>query len=542
MPDMIQTPLREYALDELVLAAMLRERATTHRGQPFLAFREGTLSFDDVHARSNRLAQGFAELGVSKGDHVALMLPNCPEFVDAIFALAKLGAVAVPINFEYTAPLLHHVLETSDATVFVTDEAYCDCFAEVRDRLPNIDGVVVRMNGTSPESLSPHTVTLRWLADHADEDPMVPVAFSDLQAIMYTSGTTGPSKGVMTPHALALTCAIDNRRFLNGWGKTYYCPLPLFHAGGLWDGMMSALVSGSAIGIVERFSASRFWDDVRMFDAAVAMGVFSMIPILLGRPASPDDKDHPLKTFYMGKSILDEPMVERFGVHAVETYTSTEAGIPTASPYGEWRLGSCGREHSERFKVAVVDEHDRLLPPGEPGEIVVRPRQPYVITTGYYGFWETTAHVFRNQWFHTGDRAWCDDDGHFYFLDRIKDAIRRRGENISAFELECQINLHNAVLECAAIGVPSEIEEEEVKVAVVLQPGAEIQPAELAVYCDERLPAFMVPRYIEFVDELPRTHTGKIAKHKLREMGNAGITELTLDREDVMDQRTGTPT
>ncbi|MEJ2132948.1 MAG: AMP-binding protein, partial [Gammaproteobacteria bacterium] len=259
-------------------------------------------------------------------------------------------------------------------------------------------------------------------------------------------------------------------------------------------------------------------------------GVFSMIPILLGRPSSPDDKNHPLETFYMGKSELDAAMFERVGVHAVETYTSTEAGIPIASPYGEWRHGACGQEHSERFQVAIVDEHDRVLPAGEAGEIVVRPKQPYVITNGYYGFWEATAQIFRNQWFHTGDRAWFDDDGYFYFLDRMKDAIRRRGENIAAFDLECQINLHPAVLECAAIGVPSELEEEEVKVAVVLQPGTDLRPDELVEYCAERLPGFMVPRFIEFVGELPRTHTGKIAKHHLRAMGDGGITPSTWDR------------
>lgn len=531
MSDVIRTPLRDYRLEELVLGAILRERATTHRGRPFLAFPAGELTFDEVHERSSRMAQGFASLGVGKGDHVALMLPNCPELIDVVFALAKLGAVAVPINIDYTAPLLHHVLETSDATVLVADEPCCDRFAQVREHLPMVDRVVVDTDGPAPRELASSSVTLRSLLDQPDVDPMTPVAFSELQAIMYTSGTTGPSKGVMTPHALALTCAIDSRRFLDGWGKRYYCPLPLFHAAGLWDGMMSALVSGSAIAIVERFSASRFWDDVRRFGARVAMGVFSMIPILLGRGTSPDDRDHPLETFYMGKSILDAPMVERFGVRAVETYTSTEAGIPTASPYGEWRHGSCGQAHSERFEVAVVDEHDRRLPAGEAGELVLRPRQPYVITTGYYGFWEANTHLFRNQWFHTGDRVWCDEDGYFYFVDRLKDAIRRRGENISAFDLECQINLHPGVLECAAIGVPSALEEEDVKVAVVPQPGSGLAPAELIEHCIGRLPAFMVPRYIELVDELPRTHTGKIAKHRLREMGQAGITPSTWDRE-----------
>jgi crotonobetaine/carnitine-CoA ligase len=348
---------------------------------------------------------------------------------------------------------------------------------------------------------------------------------------MYTSGTTGPSKGAMCSHALALTCAYDSLNYLDRWGKTIYCPLPLFHAAGLWDGMMSALLSGGTLAVVERFSASRFWDDVRHFDAQVAMSVFSMIPILLNREPTDRDKDHPLEMFYMGKSVLDAPLRERFGVRSVETYTSTEAGIATGSPYGEWRVGSCGTVHDERFVAAVVDEHDREVGPGEPGELVLRPKQPWVITSGYYGSPDATAETFRNLWFHTGDKVWRDEDGYFYFLDRMKDSIRRRGENISAFDLELEVNTHPAILESAAIGVPSELEDEDVKLAVVLRPGMRLNPEELVEFCTERLPKFMVPRYVEFLDTLPRTPTDKVAKYRLRAEGDHGVTPSTWDRE-----------
>jgi crotonobetaine/carnitine-CoA ligase len=256
-----------------------------------------------------------------------------------------------------------------------------------------------------------------------------------------------------------------------------------------------------------------------------------MIPILLGAPPTPRDRDHPLETFYMGKSALDAALHERFGVRAVETYTSTEVGIATGSPYGRWRVGSMGQAHHERYEVTVLDEQDREVGPGEPGELAVRPRQPYVMTTGYYGMPDATARAFRNLWFHTGDRVWRDVDGHFYFLDRIADAIRRRGENISAFDIECEVNMHPAVLECAAFGVPSELGEEEVKLAVVLAAGAELTPAELTTYCAARLPTFMVPRFVEFVAALPRTPTDKVAKHELRAMGDRGLTADTWDRE-----------
>lgn len=526
--------VRDYQLEDLVLGEILRERARTHRDETFLRFREGELTHGEVDDLANRTAQGLATMGVTPGDHVAVMLPNCAELVQVIFGLAKLGAVAVPINIAYKGELLRRVLDSADASMLVVDEPFVDDLAPLLDRLPDVTRLVVRTDGALGagfDRLGKPVTAFTRLLDHADDDPNVAVAFSDPQAIMFTSGTTGPAKGAVCPHALALSCALDSLTYLAGWGKTYYCPLPLFHAAGLWDGMMAALLSGSSIAIVDRFSASGFFDDVRHYGANVAMGVFSMIPILLNQPPRPDDLDNPLETFYMGKSSLDARFVERFGAHTVETYTSTEAGIPTASPYGQWRLNSCGQVNAARFEAKIVDDRDREVGPGEPGELVLRPRQPFVITTGYYGYWEHTASVFRNQWFHTGDRLYRDGDGYFYFVDRMKDAIRRRGETISAFDLEQEINLHPTVLECAAIGVPSELEEDEVKVAVVLRHGADADPEGVVAFCQERLPSFMVPRYLEFVDELPRTPTDKIAKYELRAIGDRGITATTWDRQ-----------
>ncbi|XVQ09950.1 AMP-binding protein [Spirillospora sp. CA-255316] len=546
MRDRLRTELRTATLESFVLGDVLRSQARAHRADPFLKFRDGEITYGEVDSAADRMAHGLAALGVARGHHVGVMLPNCADFVPLIFALARLGAVAVPINIAYKGELLRHVLASSGSRWLIADAPYAERIPEVAARLPDLGLVIVR-DGTAAgvplQALGKPAVDMSVLSASANGTGEVAagVAFSDLQAIMYTSGTTGPSKGAMVPHALALACAYDSLDFLDRWGKTIYCPLPLFHAAALWDGMLSALLGGGSIAIVERFSASRFWDDVRRFDAQVTMSVFSMIPILLGRPPSPDDRDHPMETFYMGKSSLDEALRERFGVRSVETYTSTEAGIATGSPYGEWRTGSCGQAHDERFQVAVVDEHDREVGPGEPGELVLRPKQPFVLTTGYYGDWEATTRCFRNMWFHTGDRVWRDDDGYYYFLDRMKDAIRRRGENISAFDLECEINLHPAVLECAAIGVPSELEDEDIKVSVVVRPGTDpLDPAELVAFCEERLPRSMVPRYVEFVDALPRTPTDKVAKYRLRAEGDHGLTPGTWDRETYDRKREGT--
>jgi crotonobetaine/carnitine-CoA ligase len=518
-------------LESLVLGDVLRSRAETHRDAAFLKFRDGELTFAEVDTAADRYANGLAAEGVGRGDHVAVMLPNCAEFVPVIVALARLGAVAVPVNTAYRGELLRHVLDSADVSTLLVDAEYTDRLPPVLPEVPDPIRVIVRGPEPSLDLLGDGAIPMSRLLAYGADPVNDRARFSDLQAIMYTSGTTGRSKGAMVPHALALACAYDSLDFLDRWGTTTYCPLPLFHAAGLWDGVFSSLLSGTPIGIVERFSASRFWDDVRRFDAQIAMSVFAMIPILLSAPPGPRDRDHPLETFYMGKSALDAPLLERFGVRSAETYTSTEVGIATGSPYGQWRLGSMGQAHAERFDVAVVDEDDREVPAGEPGELVVRPKQPFVITTGYYGMPEATARAFRNMWFHTGDRAWRDDDGYFYFLDRIADAIRRRGENISAFDIECEVNLHPAVVESAAFGVPSELGEEDVKLAVVRAPGTDLSAAELAAFCAAKLPSFMVPRYIEFVGELPRTPTDKVAKHELRAMGDQGLTPGTWDRE-----------
>jgi crotonobetaine/carnitine-CoA ligase len=514
----------------LVMTGALDAEAARHGSRTVLKLRDGEVSVAQLRAHADRLARGLDRHGVAAGDHVAVMLPNCADFLFVTFALARLGAVMVPINTDYRGALLEHVLTTSDSKLVIVDEPLLGRFADLR--LPKLASLIVRMDTPGPiGALDKPAAPLSRLLDRAGDPPRPKLHPHTVQAIMYTSGTTGPSKGVIVPHALAMTCAIDSLAYLDSAGQTIYCPLPLFHAAGLWDAALAALIGGGAVAVVDRFSASRFWDDVRRFRAEVAMGVFAMIPILLKRPARPDDRDHSLRTLYMGKSALDDELFERFGVHAVETYTSTEIGIGTASPYGSWRPGSCGQANRDRYDVRVVDDADRACGPGEPGELVVRPKQPWVMFPGYYGCGDATARAFRNLWFHTGDRATVDDDGYFYFVDRISEAIRRRGENISAFELETGINRHPRVLESAAFGIPSELGDEDVAVAVVSMPGERVSPEEIAAHCEARLPAFMIPRYIELVDELPRSATGKLAKHELKARGRGGLTPNTWDRE-----------
>jgi carnitine-CoA ligase len=526
----------DFVLEDLVLGTVMERQAERFPQATLAKFRDGSLTYRELNDSANRLAVGLAERGTAKGDHVAVMMPNCPDFLTVTVALAKLGAVMVPVNTQYKRDVLAHVLDSADIIAMVVDERFCADLAHVEPRVPKLASIIVRTEGGNRGAVGKgFAVPATRLRDHfalRGELLRPRITHGDLQAIMFTSGTTGLSKGAMVPHALALTDSLDFIRYMDYRpDETTYCPLPLFHAAGLWDGFMAALLAGASIAIVDRFSASRFWDDVRAFDANVCMSVFSMIPILQNQSPGSGDKKHPLRMFYMGKSDLDAAFCERFGVHTPETYTSTEVGIGTASPYGEWRSGSCGVVNALRHEVRVVDALDREVGPGEPGEIVVRPRQPYVMFTGYYNNPRATMECFRNLWFHTGDRAYRDDDGYFYFLERMKDTIRRRGENISAFEVERTVNSHPDVLESAAFAVPSNLEEDEVKVAIVARPDVKIDFDALVAHCREMMPSFMVPRYLEQIDELPRTPTGKIAKHELKSRGSDGITAKTWDRD-----------
>lgn len=524
--------MRDYALEELVLADRLAEQAHRLPGKTFLRFRGGELTFAELEDLARRVARGLHDAGVRPGDPVALLLPNGPEILIAVFALAKLGAVSVPVNTAYKKDLLSHALATSGARALVVDEVRLPRVAEVAEELPDLGRVWVHApegEGPPRRALRANARPFRSLLDAPPEPPEHRGRFSDLQGIVFTSGTTGPSKGVEIPHAHALTDALDwIRHTAFQPDETIYCPLPLFHGGALWDGVFSALLVGAEIAVVERFSASRFWDDVRRFRAHVALGIFSIIPILLSRPERPDDRDHALRCFYLGRSAQDRDLRERFGVRSVETYASTEVGIATGSPYGEWRPGSCGRENRRTYRVAVVNEADRELPPGEPGELVVRPVTPFAITTGYHGFPEATARAFRNLWFHTGDRVYRDEEGWFHFVDRLTDTIRRRGENVSSFDVERAVLSHRAVGDAAAFGVPSELDEDDVKICVVPREGAAVEPEEVVRHAAERLPYFMVPRYMEVVEDLPRSALGKVRKTELRK---SGVTAATWDRE-----------
>jgi crotonobetaine/carnitine-CoA ligase len=352
----------------------------------------------------------------------------------------------------------------------------------------------------------------------------------DPLSIIYTSGTTGLPKGALGPHNFWIVCAEKMLEYRDG-GKEdiFYTFMPLYHFNAQCLTTVTTLVAEAQMVLADRFSASRFWDDTRRYGATQFNYLGGVIPILVKQPAKPNDLDNPIRIALGGgcPGAVMEEAEKRFGMKCLEGYGMTEIGIPIHVRLNDRRPGSCGKP-MDIYEIKLFDDQDNEVPIGEIGEIVFRPREPFVMMLGYYNMPDKTAESLQNLWFHTGDLAKKDADGYFYFVDRKKDALRRRGENISSFEVERAVNSHPNVLESAAVAVPSEIGEDEVKICVVLKPGAGLSAEELIRHCNDRMPYFAVPRYVEFMESLPKTPTDRVEKYKLKQ---AGITPNTWDVE-----------
>lgn len=521
-------------LSERTVAGALARTVSRVPDRPFVDVDGRTLTYQEFDVEVGRYAAFLEGIGVERGAKVALMLPNSLEFLCAWFACARIGALYVPINTDYRGDILRHQLDKADASVIVIDEAYTGRLQAVADGLPKIRGVVIRhrtLAGTPiDDTLAGQLDALAGrfkVHDSRDRAALAPradrgdIGHIDLHSICFTSGTTGPSKGVLSTNCHVVSFCMDWIT-VNAFTEhdVIYTPLPLFHAIAAWLGVMPTILMGARIAIVERFSSAAFWPDVRRYNATVAHGIFSVIPILLKQPPAPDDADNPARVFYIGQQ--DEAFESRFGCRIVNAYGSTETGAVTYIPFHEKApSGSCGRANTERFDVRLIGDDHQEVGPGKVGEVIVRPRVPHTMMEGYYNDAAGNERALREGWFHTGDNMRRDADGWHYFVDRKKDAIRRRGENISSFELETVVNQHPAVLETAAVAVPSELSEDDVKLYVVRKPGQSVDHGEIWAWCDERMPAFWVPRYVEFIESMPRTPNQKVMKVELRrnEMG-----------------------
>jgi crotonobetaine/carnitine-CoA ligase len=518
-------------VEKRTIASLINQGAERWPDRPALIDDETTYSYGEVRHRALKIAGGLEALGVGWQDAVLLMLDNSLDYCLAFLATNLSGIVEVPVNTAYKGQILAHVINNSGAKVMVLEEAYLGRIATIASELKHLETLVIRrragIDRANVGELKLRAVAFAELTGHAPAS-VVTVEPWDLLGILYTSGTTGQSKGVRVTQAHSWDCYRPSHWDAAGHQEVVLVTQPLFHLGGQWAGVSYAMHSGGTAVIQPGFSASRFWEQVRKFGCTQTLMLGAVANFLYRQEPRPDDRDHSLARVIMIPVIPEvADFKARFGVEVATAYGLTEGSSPIVSRYGEAVPGFCGRPRAE-YEVRIVDEHDQDVPVGATGEAVIRPQQPWFTMDGYHDMPSATVAAWRNLWLHTGDAMSCDANGLYRFVDRRKDAIRRRGENVSSFEVEAEINRHPAVLESAVVAVPSEHTEDEIMAVIVLKPNETVDPADLTRFLIDRLPYFMVPRYLQFVAELAKTPTQKIQKEALRA---SGVNESTWDRE-----------
>ncbi|WP_224766362.1 AMP-binding protein [Nocardioides campestrisoli] len=466
--------------------------------------------------RSLQAAGGLQELGVGVQEPVAMMLDNSYDFLSVLYGLGLTRRVQVPVNTAYKGTFLAHVLRDSGARVLVVEDHYVDRLATIQDDVPDLATVVVRGGDGAALARSRFRVVSFEDMLNCEAAPLAEADPADLMAIMYTSGTTGLSKGVEITQVHAYTYASREDAERPRADDRILVMLPMFHLAGQWYGCYQSLIAQATAVIQPAFSVSRFWGWVRDFRITETIMLGAVAELLQQAEPRPDDADNPLTLAVMAPLASDmEGFRARFGVELGAVYGMSEIGSVMFSDPADVVPGEAGRAR-DGYRLRLVDEAGRDVADGVAGELLVRPDSPLQVMRGYHGLPDKTAETLVDGWVHTGDIFRRDAEGHYYFVDRRKDALRRRGENISSFEVERALNEFPDVYESAVVAVPAELGEDEIKAVVVPREGREVDPAALIRFVAERMPYFMVPRYVEVVAELPKTPTQKIQKHMLR--------------------------
>jgi len=536
---MARAPWREWTLVHL-----LRRQAADHGSRPFLRFEDGqSFTFGALDAWTDGLAGSLAALGIRAGNRVLGLIGNRAEAIGLLFAAVKLGAVWVPLNTGLRGAFLQHQLHNAEPRVVIVEDRLAENLRDVAAGPVSPETIV--MVGDPATATPPCLSGARRLMFHEsaslrapDDLALVSPAPGDTAMIMYTSGTTGPAKGVLMPHGHCYLFGLGTAEALALTAEDrYYICMPLFHANALLMQLLGSLIAGTEVVVAERFRATTWLAEIRDSGATVTNGLGVIPEFIFRQPATDRDRDHRLRAM-MAIPIAREwgaAFQERFGVPLRQGFGMTECNIPAYGRPGDPLIPGCaGYPLADWFDVAIANpETDELVPAGQTGEIVVRPKVPGCFMAGYFRMPDKTVEAWRNLWFHTGDAGRLDERGRLHYIDRLKDCIRRRGENISAFEIEQVLNAHPAVAESAVMGirVAGAGGEDEVKACVVAAPGATVDPVALLDWCTPRMPHFAVPRFVEIVaGELPKTPTGKVQKTALRE---AGVNATTWDRECV---------
>lgn len=533
--------------DQHTIPSLLKRRLESDPDSEYLDVCGTKFSAREVDDAACRIANGLAALGVVPGERVATLLENSPEAVLAWWGTVLGGFVAVPVNTAYKGQYLRHQLHDCGATVLVVQRSLADRAAAVAGDLPDLRHVVVVDDDDAAEgdgvAIEGLTVARHGWADllaSSASRPDVDIKPSDLGTFVYTGGTTGPSKGCMLSHNYHEAAA---RQITICWGRTaddvLWTPLPLFHFNALTTAVIGALLTGGRSAIYRRFSVSNFWPEMNRTGATLTSTLGTMAYLLAkdaDRPEMPRSGAPEANTSLrlLGAAPMpveiDAIFRDRFGVKTFSgAYGVTEASLISWSPPGVAnKPNAAGVVNDEYFDVRIFDDADNELPRNSDGEIVIRPKRPHVMFEGYWGRPEATVGTSRNWWYHTGDIGRIDDEGFLSFVDRKADYLRRRGENISSFEVESILMAHGALADVVVHAVPSDMTEDDLKISAVLREGASLSEEELFRWSIDQLPYFALPRYIEFRDELPRSPVGRVLKRELRD---EGVTTDTWDVE-----------
>jgi crotonobetaine/carnitine-CoA ligase len=531
---MADDPAHNAFIDELpvrfgparrTLPVILAEQAERYGDRRLAVFGEESWTYADTLDMAGKAGALLVSAGIAAGDRVAIFCSNRSEFLAIFLGCAWIGAVMVPINTASRGAQLRHVLANCGARLLIVEADIAGGFDDVDEALAGIETIWTVGGGTVSVGGKPSS----RLPEFPPAIPAHAVRPGDTLAILYTSGTTGPAKGVCCPQAQFFWWGIGTARGLGMHeGDVLLTTLPLFHTNAL-NCFWQALLTGSTYVLEPKFSASGYWKAVGRHKATIGYFLGAMAAILLSRPAEEADLAHSMRTALGGgvPERFHKPFLERFGVPLLDAYGSTETNFVFASDIPSAKPGTMGYL-CPGFQARIVDEGDVEVADGEAGELVLRADEPFAFATGYFGMPDKTVEAWQNLWFHTGDRVSRDPDGNFRFIDRMKDAIRRRGENISSWDVEQVLLSHPAISSCAVYAVPSELGEDEVMAALLPEPGMAIDPVEIMNFCEGRLAYFAVPRFLDVVAALPLTENGKIRKVALRQ---AGITPTAWDRD-----------
>lgn len=527
------------------IPGVLSTWASSQPDKTALVIDDVPLTYGDLWARSISVGNALTELGIGPRDTVGVFMTNSPEMVDIWFGSAHIGGIYVPINVSYKGEYLRHQLATARASVVVIDQALAGELARVADQLPHLRHVVIRKQPGAPEPQIPgaghrinvHTTDDLLAANHDELKSGYEVQWHEPSAVVFTAGTTGPSKGV-TMSQNYLVCAARQVYDLRGGtaNDITYGALPLFHLAAMSVVTLGPITRGATGALDSKFSATRFWDRVNKFQANHIVTLGAMVMMLWNQEPTDTDANNTARVAVAAPvpPEIHQKFEERFGLTILQLYAQSEAYPLMIAPIDNPApLGFSGKPNP-LFTIKLFDDDDCEVRTGEVGEICVRPNEPHVMSEGYFNNPSSTVDVLRNSWFHTGDLGRFNEEGFFEFVDRKKDYLRRRGENISSFEVERAINLYPGIAEVAVIAAPSDVTEDEVVAVIVPKEGCEVQPKSLMDHCVQNMPYFAVPRYIWYLDELPKNPVGRVEKYKLRDkLRHDGIHSVSniWDRE-----------